>query len=91
MAGKIFVYIDHFKGKPLPASWEVVSAARKIATEMSATVSALVLGQGVESIAQPAFHQPGEIGIRNPPNAIFLQNIQVRPSYHVGDVGRIRP
>jgi electron transfer flavoprotein alpha subunit len=56
MAGKIFVYIDHFKGKPLPASWEVVSAARKIAGEMGATVSALVLGQGVESIAQPAFH-----------------------------------
>jgi len=56
MPGKIFVYIDHFKGKPLPASWEVVSAARKIAGEMGSWVSALVFGQGVESIAQPAFH-----------------------------------
>ncbi len=56
MAGKIFVYIDHFKGKALPASWEVVSAARKIAGEIGATVSALIFGQGVESIAQPAFH-----------------------------------
>lgn len=56
MPGKIFVYVDHFKGKPLPASWEVVSAARKIAVDIGATVSALVLGQDVEGIAQPAFH-----------------------------------
>lgn len=56
MAGKIFVYIDHFKGKPLPASWEVVGAAHKLAGEMGATVTALVFGQGVESIAQTAFH-----------------------------------
>ncbi len=55
MASKIFVYIDHFKGKPLPASWEVVSAARKIANEMGATVSTLIFGQGVESIAKPAY------------------------------------
>jgi electron transfer flavoprotein alpha subunit len=54
--GKIFVYIDHFKGKPLPASWEVVGAARKIASEMSGTVSAIVIGQGVDRIAQTAIH-----------------------------------
>jgi electron transfer flavoprotein alpha subunit len=54
MAGKIFVYVDHFKGKPLPASWEVVSAARKLADEMRGSVSALVFGQGVEGIAKSA-------------------------------------
>src|SRR3989337_2115534 len=87
MGGKIFVYVDHFKGnpfpeswevvgwggksfgsaqhlkgKPLPASWEVVGAARKIAGENGMSVSALVLGQGVERIAQPAFqYGAGEV------------------------------
>ena len=62
MGGKIFVYVDHFKGKPLPASWEVVGAARKIAGENGVSVSALVLGQGVERIAQPAFqYGAGEV------------------------------
>lgn len=54
MAGKVFVYVDHFKGKPLPASWEVVSAARKLAGELGATVSALVFGEGAEAIANTA-------------------------------------
>jgi electron transfer flavoprotein alpha subunit len=52
MAGKIFVFIDHFKGKPLPASWEALNAAR----QLGAGVSALIFGQGVESLAQSAFH-----------------------------------
>lgn len=56
MAGKIFVYLDHFKGKPQPASWEVVGAARKIADEMGASVSTLVFGHGIEGLGQPGFH-----------------------------------
>lgn len=52
MAGKIFVFVDHFKGKALPASWEAVSAAGKIGS----SVTALIFGQGIESLAQTAFH-----------------------------------
>ncbi|MEX1248119.1 MAG: electron transfer flavoprotein subunit alpha/FixB family protein [Anaerolineales bacterium] len=56
MAGKIFVYIDHFKGKALPASWEVVGAARKLASELGASVSAVILGSNAESLAQTAIY-----------------------------------
>ncbi|MEX2143772.1 MAG: electron transfer flavoprotein subunit alpha/FixB family protein [Anaerolineales bacterium] len=56
MAGPIFVYIDHFKGKPLPASWEVVTAARNLADEMKTAVIALVFGTSSERLAQSAIH-----------------------------------
>jgi len=54
MPGKVWVYVDHFKGKPLPASWEALGAARKLAGEMGASVGALIFGQGVEALAQTA-------------------------------------
>lgn len=56
MAGKIFVYVDSFKGKALPASWEAVGAAKKLAGEMGATVAALVFGPSAEAIGQTAIH-----------------------------------
>lgn len=56
MAGKIWVFIDHFKGKALPASWEVVGAARKLADAMGASVGALIFGQGIEALAKTAIH-----------------------------------
>ncbi len=46
----IWVYIDHFKGSALPTSWEAVGAAKSL----GATVTALVLGAGVESVARQA-------------------------------------
>ncbi|MGH2581493.1 MAG: electron transfer flavoprotein subunit alpha/FixB family protein [Anaerolineales bacterium] len=56
MSGQIWVYIDHFNGKPLPASWEVVSAARKLASEAGIQVVALIFGQNGEVLAKSAFH-----------------------------------
>lgn len=56
MSNKIWVYIDHFKGEPLPASWEVIGAAKALAGEIGTEVTAMVFGQGVESIAETAFH-----------------------------------
>ena len=55
MPGKLLVFIDQFKGKATPASWEALGAARKLANEMGAQVGALVFGQGVESLAQSSF------------------------------------
>jgi electron transfer flavoprotein alpha subunit len=46
----IWVYIDHFKGNALPTSWEAVGAAKSL----GATVTGLVLGAGVESVAKQA-------------------------------------
>ncbi|MGB7874555.1 MAG: electron transfer flavoprotein subunit alpha/FixB family protein [Anaerolineales bacterium] len=47
---KIFVYIDHFKGEPLPASWEAIGVGKTLGN-----VTALVFGSGVEAVANSAF------------------------------------
>jgi electron transfer flavoprotein alpha subunit len=54
MSGTIVVYIDHFKGKALPASWEAVGVARRLADEGGGTVRALVLGEGIGDLAAEA-------------------------------------
>jgi electron transfer flavoprotein alpha subunit len=47
---KTWVYIDHFKGEPLPASWEAIGVGKTLGD-----VSALVFGSGVEAVAKSAF------------------------------------
>ncbi len=44
-----FVYIDHFKGNALPASWEALGVGKTLGP-----VTALVFGSGVESLAKAA-------------------------------------
>jgi len=56
MTQKIWVYIDHFKGTALPASWEAVGAGLTLANDLGGSVTALVFGEGVEDLAQQAFH-----------------------------------
>jgi len=56
MAGNILAYVDHFKGRPLQASWEVVSAARKLAAEPDGRVTALIFGPEAEKMAQASIH-----------------------------------
>ena len=46
---KTFVYIDHFKGEVLPASWEAVGVGKTFGD-----VTALVFGSGVEAVANEA-------------------------------------
>ena len=48
---KTWVYIDHFKGEALPASWEAISAAKTLGSE----VTAVVLGANVDELANTAF------------------------------------
>jgi len=47
---KTWVYIDHFKGEALPASWEAVGVGKTLGS-----VTALVFGSGVEALAKSAF------------------------------------
>ncbi|HNB51205.1 MAG TPA: hypothetical protein PK530_04655, partial [Anaerolineales bacterium] len=54
MSAKIFVYVDHFKGKVLPTSWEVVGAGRSLADQLGGSVTAIVVGQNVEALATQA-------------------------------------
>jgi len=54
MNNKIWVYIDHFKGEALIASWEAISAAKQLASEFGSGVTALVFGSGVDNTAKEA-------------------------------------
>ncbi len=45
-----WVYIDHFKGTALPASWEAIGVGKTLGN-----VTALVFGSGVEALAKAAF------------------------------------
>jgi electron transfer flavoprotein alpha subunit len=48
---KTWVYIDHFKGEAVAASWEAIGAAKALGGD----VTAIVLGSGVENLANAAF------------------------------------
>jgi electron transfer flavoprotein alpha subunit len=51
----IFVWIEQFKGQPAPASWEAIGSARRLADELSGSVTACIFGgPGVEPLAQEA-------------------------------------
>ncbi len=54
MTNKVLVYVDHFKGEALPASWEAIGAARKIAESLGSGVTAVIVGQDVQPLAKQA-------------------------------------
>ena len=56
MSNLIWVYIDHFKGEALPASWEAIGAGVQVAGELGTGVAALVFGSGVDELAAKALH-----------------------------------
>lgn len=47
---KTWVYIDHFKGEPIPADWEALGVGKGFGA-----VTAVILGSGVDLVAQAAF------------------------------------
>ncbi len=47
---KTWVYLDHFQGEVVPASWEALGVGKTFGS-----VTALVFGSGVEPLAQAAF------------------------------------
>ena len=50
----VIVYIDHFDGRAIPASWEALGVGHKLAEATDTEVKAVVLGSGVENIAREA-------------------------------------
>jgi len=54
MSNKVWVYIDQNKGDALPASWEVMGAAREIADQLGGGISAVIAGSDVQGITQQA-------------------------------------
>ena len=55
MSNGVWVYVDHFKGEALPASWEVMGVARTLATQLDTHVTALVFGYEVTGLSEEAF------------------------------------
>jgi electron transfer flavoprotein alpha subunit len=47
---KTWVFIDHFKGQAIPASWEALGAGKNLGP-----VTAVIFGQNVEALAKEAF------------------------------------
>jgi len=51
----IWVYLEHAGGVPAPVSWELIGEARRLAKDLGAEVSAVLLGHGVHPLADEAF------------------------------------
>ena len=56
MSNKVLVYIDQFKGKAYPVSWEALGAGRNLAEKLGGGVAAVVIGAQAQSVAGEAFH-----------------------------------
>jgi len=56
MTKKILTYIDHFHGKVQSSSWEALGLAAKIAADSGGEAAALILGEGVNDLAEQSFH-----------------------------------
>ncbi len=52
----VYVWIDQFKGKPLPVAWEVLGMGQKLAETLHVPLTALVFGQDVGEAAKSAVH-----------------------------------
>ncbi|NPV68771.1 MAG: electron transfer flavoprotein subunit alpha/FixB family protein [Anaerolineae bacterium] len=52
----VYVWIEQFKGKAAPASWEALGQGRVIAGALGVPLTALVFGQGVDALAREAIH-----------------------------------
>jgi len=50
----VLVWIDHRRGQVQPASWEAVGKGREVANALDGRLVAVVIGDGVESLAEEA-------------------------------------
>ena len=62
MSNQVWVYIDQFKGKAHPGSWEALGAGSSLAQVQGGSVTALVFGAGSPAVAAEAFqYGAGEV------------------------------
>ena len=50
MGSGVWVYIDHFKGNGLAASWEAMSVAKSVASQLDTSVTVLVFGHQIDEL-----------------------------------------
>ncbi len=61
MNAKILVFLDQYKGQPLPASWEALGVGMAVAKQLGGAVAALVIGEGAQGIAEQAIQYGAEV------------------------------
>jgi electron transfer flavoprotein alpha subunit len=52
---KLWVFVDQFKGQALLTSWEGIGAAKMLAEQLGAGITAVIFGKNVDAIAAEAF------------------------------------
>ena len=57
----VFVWIEQFRGEPVPLSWEALGKARELADARNSQVAAMVLGQNVGELTQQAISYGADI------------------------------
>ena len=69
MSNKVWVYIDQFKGMGHPGSWETLGAGGVLAEKLGGGVTALVIGEGAQTVAGEAFqHGADEVLFADDPS-----------------------
>jgi electron transfer flavoprotein alpha subunit len=63
MADNVFVWVEQTGGVADPIAWEVIGAARPVAAALGGTLTACVLGNGVDSLAQAALQRGADMAI----------------------------
>lgn len=53
--GEVWVWVEHFHGKPASVSWELLGEGRRLAQIYGTKLSALVIGHNVSHLVQEAF------------------------------------
>lgn len=63
MANDIFVWLDQSGGAADPIAWEMIGAGRQVADALGGQVTACVLGDGVDGLAQEAIQRGADRAI----------------------------
>ncbi|MGD8621449.1 MAG: electron transfer flavoprotein subunit alpha/FixB family protein [Anaerolineales bacterium] len=64
MTEDLFVYIDHFQGEPLPASWEAIGAAKSLSEKKGGDVVAVLVGEDVADLAELAIQHGADKALK---------------------------
>lgn len=63
MANDVFVWIDQSDGSVDSIAWEMIGAGREVADQLDSQVTACVLGNGVDGLAQEAIQRGADVAI----------------------------
>jgi len=53
--GEVWVFVEHFHGKPVPVSWELLGEGRRLSNVYGTKLGAIVVGNRVDHLAKEAF------------------------------------